>query len=499
MKKISLITLVVIVVLTAISGCGDKNNKKVYETSQNITNIENSGSEVVTTIDDVVDVTMQESTELADGEASSEETLSKLEEETSQKESQNNKETKTQETTKKKEETTKKEQQTTRKNQQTTSKTQQTTTKKPVTTQPETTTEEETTTEYIEPHLNKTDIVYYRGGAVDSGIKYIDYPYTDYTQEFIELYVYGVDRKDVKWSSANTDIAQVEDGKVVVYNKGKTVITAEVNGKVFKCNLDVRVICPYFYIDYSYVVDDEILSYYGKKDHWIWYAWIDMNVGDTIKYKITEREYNEKGELINETDITTKLDLKPDVDNVFKVDKNKGTITVLKEPDWTKGEKGLSCVLATSESFRYEYNEAGSDKPIDDIYFIQRLNLIITACEKGTYDDELEITMEGEWGTKFFALQDFDCVGIFTWDDEFIEDTTWYYYSTGLNEFTWTSSNTSVIKIGEPMGSGHQLYGAVRYEIAGPGTTTITVKRGDKVVDSVEVIVDNNLNWTVVR
>ena len=497
MKKIISITLTLLLVLGALAGCGSDEDKKVATTSQETTNKENLSSEVTsedeTLVDDMSDTTEQETTELVESEAGSEEATSKLEESTSQQESHTNKETKPQETTKKKQETT------TKKKTETTSKKPETTTKKPETKPQETTTEEETTTEYIEPHLNRTEIVYYRGGAVNSGIKYVDYPYTDYTQEFIELYVYGVDRKDVKWSSANTDIAQVEDGKVVVYNKGKTVISAEVNGKVFKCNLDVRVICPYFYIDYSYVVDDNLLSYYGRKDHWIWYPWIDMNVGDTIKYKITEREYNEKGELINETDITKKLDLKPAVDNVFKVDKNNGTITALKEPDWREGEKDISCVLATSDCFRYEYNEAGYSKPVDDIYFVQRLNLIITACEKGTYDDELEITMEGEWGTKFFALEDFDGVGCFTWDDEFIQDTTWYYFSTGLNEFTWTSSNTSVIKIGDPMGSGHQLFGAVRYEILAPGTTTITVKRGDKFVDSIEVVVDNNLKWKVVE
>ena len=61
-------------------------------------------------------------------------------------------------------------------------------------------------------------------------------------------------------SYANTDIAKVEDGKVVVYGKGKTVISAEVNGKVYKCNLDVRFICPYFYIDYSYRVMHQLLK-----------------------------------------------------------------------------------------------------------------------------------------------------------------------------------------------------------------------------------------------
>lgn len=497
MKKIISITLTLLLVLGALAGCGNDEDKKVATTSQETTNKETLSSEVAieneTSVDEMSDVAEQETTELVESEASSEEVTSKLEESSSQQESHTNKETKPQETTKKKQETT------TKKKTETTSKKPETTTKKPETKPQETTTEEETTTEYIEPHLNRTEIVYYRGGAVDSGIKYVDYPYTDYTQEFIELYVYGVDRKDVKWSSANTDIAQVEDGKVVVYNKGKTVISAEVNGKVFKCNLDVRVICPYFYIDYSYVVDDNLLSYYGRKDHWIWYDWFQMNVGDTVKYKVTEREYNEKGELIKETDITKKIDLKPAVDNVFKVDKNNGTITALKETDWTKGEKLLTCVLATSDCFRYEYNEAGNNKPIQDIYFVQRLNLVIDSYEKGTFDDELEITMEGEWGTKFFALEDFDCVGMFTWDDEFIEDTTWYYYSTGLNEFTWTSSNTSVIKIGEPMGSGHELFGAVRYEILAPGTTTITVKRGDKFVDSIEVVVDNNLKWKVVE
>ena len=480
MKKISLITLVVIVVIAALFGCGDKSNEKASGTSQNTANKENISREETALIGDVAGSTMQESTELAEEESGSEGESNKLDESTNQNVSQKNKEAKSLDTTKK--------------GQQTTSKKQQNTTKKSVTTKTE-----ETTTKYIEPHLNKTDVVYYRGGSVWSGIAYDYCDYTDYTQEFFELYVYGVDRKDVKWSSANTNIAQVADGKVIVYDKGKTVITAEVNGKVFKCNLDVRVVCPYFYIVYSYVVNDEILSYYGRKDHWIWYDWYQMNVGDTVKYKITEREYNERGELIKETDITKKLDLKPNVDNVFKIDKNNGTITALRATDWREGSKEMFAVLSTSECFRDQYDEAGEDKPLDDIYFVQRLKLMFDVCEKGIYDSELEITMEGMWGTKFFALQDFDCAGIFTWDDEFIEDTTWYYYSTGLNEFTWTSSNTSVIKIGEPMGSGHILYGAVRYEIIGPGTTTITVKRGNKVVDSVEVIVDNNLNWTVVR
>ena len=497
MKKIISITLILLLVLGALAGCGNDDDKKEATTSQETTNKENLNGEVTsedeTSLDDMSDTTEQETTELVESEASSEESTSKLEESTSQQESHTNKETKPQETTKKKQETT------TKKKTETTSKKPETTTKKPETKPQETTTEEETTTEYIEPHLNRTEIVYYRGGTVDSGINYVDYSYTDYTQEFIELYVYGVDRKDVKWSSANTDIAQVDDGKVVVYGKGKTVISAEVNGMVFKCNLDVRVVCPYFYIDYSYVVDDYLLSYYGRKDHWIWYGWFEMNVGDTVKYKITEREYNENGELINEIDITKNLDLKPVGDGAFSVDKNNGTITALKEADWTKREKELTCVLATSDCYRDEYDEEGNDKPIENIYFVQRLNLVIDSYEKGTFDDELEITMEKEYGSNFFALEDFDCVGIFTWDDEFIEDTTWYYYSTGLNEFTWTSSDTSVIKIGESLGSGHELFGAVRYEILAPGTTTITAKRGDKVIDSIEVVVDSNLDWKVVE
>lgn len=485
MKKISLITFAVIVVLASLTGCGNKDDKKTSEISQNTTNIGNISSEDATSMDEADNTTIEETTELVDGETSSEEVSSTQDELTSQNTSQNNKDTKPQVTTKKE--------------QQTTSKIQQTTTKKSVTTQTETTTEEETTTKYIEPCLNKTDVVYYRGGAVWSGIAYEYYDYIDYSQEFFELYVYGVDRKDVKWSSANTNIAQVEDGKVVVYDKGKTVITAEVNGKVFKCNLDVRVVCPYFYIDYSYIVDDDILTCYGKKDHWIWYDWYQMNVGDTVKYKITEREYNEKGEFIKETDITKKLDLKPRVDNVFKIDKNNGTITALKATDWREGSKDIYALLSTSECFRAEYDEAGENKPFDDIYFMQRLSLVFDACEKGTYDSEVEISMESAGGLQFFALQDFDSVGIFTWDDEFIEEFTWYFFSSGLNEFTWTSSNTSVIRIGEPVGSGPYLFGGVRYSVLSPGTTTITVKRGDKVVDSVEVIVDDNLNWTVVR
>lgn len=482
MKKIISITLTLLLVVGTLAGCGRDDAKKIPATSKKTMDEEKFSTDVVideeTSIDDEVAGEEQETAELVEGENGSEELTSMIEGSANQNSSQNNKKTNSQSTVK---------------------NNQETITKKSESKPQETTTEKKTTTEYIEPHLNRTDIVYYRGGAVNSGIKYVDYPYTDYTQEFIELYVYGVDRKDVKWSSANTDIAKVEDGKVVVYGKGKTVISAEVNGKVYKCNLDVRLICPYFYIDYSYVVDDNLLSYYGRKDHWIWYNWFQMNVGDTVKYKITEREYNEKGELIKETDITKKLDLKPAVDNVFKVDKNNGTITALKKTDWTKGEKDLSCVLATSECFRYGYNEAGYNKPVEDIYFVQRLNLVVDAYEKGALDDELKITMAEDGGSKFFAVEDFDCAGIFTWDDEFIEDTTWYYYSTGLNEFTWTSSNVTVIRIGEPMGSGHELFGAVRYEILGPGTTTITVKRGNKVVDSIEVIVDNNLKWKVVE
>lgn len=57
--------------------------------------------------------------------------------------------------------------------------------------------------------------------------------------EEAEIYLKGCSH-EVKWSSGNTDVAEVEDGYIYAYSPGRTVIRAKVHGKTYKCTLIVE-------------------------------------------------------------------------------------------------------------------------------------------------------------------------------------------------------------------------------------------------------------------
>lgn len=490
MKKYAIIKLVVLFAIIMFSACTSDNSIK----SENVICESNDVKDIINNQEIITDNKTTENTietDLINKEKESETTKSehntvsepnaeignnKVEEnirleETTKSEEKESKETVGQEETVKQEETIKQE---------------------------ETVKQEEITSQYIEPYLNREEIVYWYG-AVRTGMEYIGLDYIDYSQDFIDLHVYGADSNKVKWESANEKIATVKDGMVTIHNYGKTIITAIVEGKELKCNVNVKKLCPYFYMDYSYIVDDENLTD-GIVDHWIWDGTYCMNVGQIVRYKITEKEFDEYGNFVRETDITKMLNLEPLIDNVYEINEKEGTIIARKagtnQEDMTSD---IECVLVENECFRYNDSEKSEKNKIEDRIIVQKMVLKFFTEEKGTYDYLLEINKKYGKDGEFFALVCSEYTGIFTWDEEFVPVGALFYGSSSLNEFDWYSSDECVIKIENAIGSGHYVYGAVNYKIVGSGYTTITVKRGEKIIDEVKIYIDNNLIMYVLQ
>ena len=324
--------------------------------------------------------------------------------------------------------------------------------------------------------LNFEEITMYGGYEVWSGIEYVGQDYTDRSQYWVKLHLYGIENvDDIVWKSENTDVAIVdEEGKVTPVNWGTTYVSANIDGKTYRCKVNVNEIRVYFMREYT---DSTI----PNNCRWIWNGSYCGLRDYTLKYKILERQYDEKGRFIRECDITTKLNIKPDVNGTFEVKPEAGTIKIL------VGETSQFDLTSNIRTDLNEYSIYGKDS----LKSVQQIILKIYADEKGKFKEFLategyrRMTL-GEIGEfKVGPGGRFTCT--FSHDDVSIAQPDWYFYTAPPSEFTWESKDESVAKVKTILGSAEGYYNKAYIETVGCGKTTIVVKYLDYVIGEIEI------------
>ena len=130
--------------------------------------------------------------------------------------------------------------------------------------------------------------------------------------------------KTVTWSSSNTKVAKVNDGKVTALEKGETTITVKThNGKTASCTVTVNEIEP----------SSVMLNNKSYK----------MNVGDTVELVATVLPENAMNKTVTWSSSNTKV-AKVNDGKVTALEKGEATITVK-----TNNGKTASCAITVNE------------------------------------------------------------------------------------------------------------------------------------------------------
>ena len=364
-------------------------------------------------------------------------------------------------------------------------------------------------------YLNHNEIVTYVGNGIHSGTEYVGQNHTDYSDFTVELHLYNAESENIVWASENQNIATVDSsGKVSPCNPGMTYITATVNNESFKCKVIVKWIETFFLLQYT---DTTIKDNY----RWIWWSRFDGFINTTIKYKIVEYTYDFNGNFVEEREITNQFNLQPVVKGTFSVDNKSGTIKIL--TDYTNQFDETTDIRVKLTNYDTYFKNDINPWEVS----VQWLLIKGFAYPKDAFQEMLSVkaniapdydgyTLNKENTADFMVVtKDYTC--------EFAYDDVMPIYGPDLtfcmcdpSEFTWISSNESIVKIVNVYGSSEwhydsddagrgsnfryggsseggkweTFYNRAKIKAVNQGTAYITVKYRDYEIAKIKVTVE---------